>query len=190
MTQDLRWNFLLLQRNTLCGVALTYEGFVLGSLGKITFHAPLLHVHDTDSCTWFHLLFTKSLSDFCFITPTIQTRKSSIEKKFAWSHLAFWKLIGINILNHYVYYLFSSVQSLSCVRLFANPMNCNSPGLPVHNQLPEFTQTHVHRVSDTIQPSHPLLPLSPPAFNLSEHQGLFQWVNSSHEVAKVLEFQL
>ena len=62
--------------------------------------------------------------------------------------------------------------------------------LPVHHQLPEFTQTHVHRVSDAIQPSHPLSSPSPPAPNPSQHQSLFQWVNSSHEVAKVLEFQL
>ena len=64
------------------------------------------------------------------------------------------------------------------------------PGLPVHYQLLEFTQTHVHRVSDTIQISHPLSSPSPPAPNPSQHQGLFQWVNSLHEVAKVLEFQL
>ena len=66
-------------------------------------------------------------------------------------------------------------------------MDCNTPGLPVHHQLPEFTQTHVHWVGDAIQPSHPLLSPSPPAFNLSEHQGLFKWVSSSHQVAKVLE---
>ena len=64
------------------------------------------------------------------------------------------------------------------------------PGLPVHRQLPEFTQTHVHWVGDAIQPSHPLLSPSPPAPNLSQPQDLFQWVSSSHEVAKVLEFQL
>ena len=63
-------------------------------------------------------------------------------------------------------------------------------GLPVHHQLPEFTQTHVHWVSDAIQPSRPLSSTSPLAFNLSQHQGLFQWVCSSHQVAKVLEFQL
>ena len=69
-------------------------------------------------------------------------------------------------------------------------MNCSTPGLPVHHQLPEFTQTHVHWVSDAIQPSHPLSSPSPPAPNPSQHQSLFQWVNSSHEMAKVLEFQL
>ena len=70
-----------------------------------------------------------------------------------------------------------------------DPMNCSMPGLPVHHHLPEFTQTHVHRVGDTIQPSHLLSSPSPPAFNPCQHQSLFQWVNSSHEVAKVLEFQ-
>ena len=69
-------------------------------------------------------------------------------------------------------------------------MNHSTPGLPVRHQLPGSTQTHVDRVSDAIQPSHPLSSLSPPALNLSQHQGLFQWVNSSHEVAKVFEFQL
>ena len=77
----------------------------------------------------------------------------------------------------------------SCPTL-CNPMNCSMPGLPVHHQLLESTQTHAHRVGDAIQPSHPLSPPSPPALNLSQHQGLFQWVNCSHEVAKVLEFQL
>ena len=90
------------------------------------------------------------------------------------------------VLEHLVQ--FSSVAQ-SCPTL-RDPMNRSMPGLPVHHQLPEFTQTHVHRVSDAIQPSHPLSSPSPPAPNLSQHQSLFQWVNSSHEVAKVLEFQL
>ena len=77
----------------------------------------------------------------------------------------------------------------SCLTL-CDPMNLSTPGLPVHHQLPEFTQTHVHWVSDAIQPSHPLSSPSPPAPNPSQQQSLFQWVNSSHEVAKVLEFQL
>ena len=74
--------------------------------------------------------------------------------------------------------------------ILCDPMNRSTPGLPVHHQLPEFTQTHVHWVSDAIQPSHPLLSTSPLALNPSQHQSLLQWVNSSHEVAKVLEFQL
>ena len=77
----------------------------------------------------------------------------------------------------------------SCPTL-CDPMNRSMPGLPGHHQLPEFTQTHVHWVSDAIQPSHPLLSPSPPAPNPSQHRSLFQWVNSSHEVAKVLEFRL
>ena len=88
-----------------------------------------------------------------------------------------------------VIYLISSVQSLSCVRLFATPW-ISACQAYVHDKLLESTQTHVHQVSDAIQPSHPLLPPSPSAPNPSQHQGLFQWVNSSHEVAKVLEFQL
>ena len=83
---------------------------------------------------------------------------------------------------------FSSVAQ-SCPTI-CDPMNHSTPGLPVHHQLLEFTQTHVHQVSDAIQPSHPLSSPSPPAPNPSQHQSLFQWVNSSHEVAEVLEFQL
>ena len=83
---------------------------------------------------------------------------------------------------------FSSVAH-SCPTL-CDPMNRSTPGLPVHHQLLEFTQTHVHRVSDVIQPSHPLSSPSPPAPSPSQHQSLFQGVSSSHEVAKVLEFQL
>ena len=69
-------------------------------------------------------------------------------------------------------------------------MNRSTPGLPVHHQLPEFTQTHVHRVGDAIQPSHPLSSPSPPALNPSQHQGFFQRVSFSHEVAEVLEVKL
>ena len=68
-------------------------------------------------------------------------------------------------------------------------MDCSTPGFPVHHQLPELAQTQIHWVSDAIQPSHPLSSPSPPALNLSQHQGLFQWVSSSHQVAKVLELQ-
>ena len=86
-------------------------------------------------------------------------------------------------------YPLSSVQLLSRVWV-CDPMECSMPGFPVHHQLPELTKTHVHWVSDATQQSHPLSSPSPPAFNLSKHQGLFQWVSSSHQVAKVLEFQL
>ena len=84
-------------------------------------------------------------------------------------------------------HIFSSVAQ-SCQTL-CHPMDCSMPGFPVHHQLPESTQTHVHQVNDAIQPSHPLSSPSPPALNLSQHQGLFQWLGSSHQVAKVLNFQ-
>ena len=88
---------------------------------------------------------------------------------------------------------FSSVQfssvTQSCLTL-CNPIDCSTPGFPVYHELPELTQTHVHWVGDAIQPSHPLSSPSPPAFNLSQHQGLFKWISSSHQVAKGLEFQL
>ena len=74
--------------------------------------------------------------------------------------------------------------------MLSDPMDCSMPGFPVHHQLPELSQTPVNWVSEAIQPSHPLLNHSPPAFNLSQHQGLFQWVSSSHQVAKWLELQL
>ena len=77
----------------------------------------------------------------------------------------------------------------SCLTLH-NPVDCSTPGFPVLYHLPEFAQTHVHRAGDAIQPSRPLLSPSPPAFNLPQHQSLFQCVSSSHQVAKVLEFQL
>ena len=86
------------------------------------------------------------------------------------------------------YFQFSSVAQ-SCLTL-CNPMDSSTPGFPVHHQLLEFIQTHGHWVGDAIQPSHPVSSPSPHAFNLSQHQGLFKWVSSSHQTAKVLEFQL
>ena len=95
-----------------------------------------------------------------------------------WAKLVIWYSLNIQ---------FSSVAQ-SCSTL-CDPMNRSTPSLPVHHKLPEFTQTHVHQVSDAIQPSHPLSSPSLPALSPSQHQGLFQWVSSSHEVAKVLDFQ-
>ena len=89
--------------------------------------------------------------------------------------------------------LFSSVQFSLVTQMcptLRDPMDQSTPGLPVHHQLPEFNQTHLHWVGDAIQPSHPLSSPSPPALNPSQHQGLFKWVHSSHQVAKVFEFQL
>ena len=86
--------------------------------------------------------------------------------------------------------LLHSVKFTQSCPTLCDPMNCSTPDLPVHHQHPESTQTHVHRVSDAIQPSHPLSSPSPPALNLSQNQGLFKWVSSLHQVAKVLEFPL
>ena len=91
----------------------------------------------------------------------------------------------------FCFFIFSEVHFSCSVMLDSlHSMDCSPRGFPVHHQLPEPTQTHVHWVSDAIQPSHPLLSPSPPALNLSQHQGLFRWVSSSHQVAKVLAFQL
>ena len=86
----------------------------------------------------------------------------------------------VNKMSH-LFYQFSSVVQL-CPTV-CDPMDCSTPGLPVHHQLPELTQTHVHRVGGAIQPSLPLSSPSPPAFSLSQHQGFYQWVSSSHQVA-------
>ena len=117
------------------------------------------------------------IANICWI---IGEKKRNYRKKnlllFHWLHKS---LDGVQ---------FCSVAQ-SCPAL-CNPINRSTPGLPVPHQLPESTQTHVHWVSDAIQPSHPLLSPSPPIFNLSQHQGPFKWVSASHQVAKVLEFQL
>ena len=93
------------------------------------------------------------------------------------------------IFTHHIFSVQFSTVAQSCPTL-CDPMNRSMPGLPVHHQLPESTQTHVHFVRDAIQPSHPLSSPSPLAFNLSQHQGLFQGVSSFHQVAKLSEFQL
>ena len=95
-----------------------------------------------------------------------------------------WLVATIQFISAIYNFQFSSVQSLSRVWLFVTPWIAARPGLPVHHQLPEFTQTHVHQVSDAIQPSYPQSSPSSPAPNPSQHQSIFQWVNSSHEVAQ------
>ena len=94
-----------------------------------------------------------------------------------------------NSTPHYLLSVQFRSVTQSCMTL-CDLMECSMPGLPVHHQFLELTQTHVHQVGDAIQPSHPLSSLSPPAFNLSQHQGLFKWVGSSYQVAKVLELLL
>ena len=105
-------------------------------------------------------------------------------RKYIWFHVLFYCHLAM---------CFSSVQFSSVAQscqTFCDPMNRSMSGLPVHPQLPEFTQIHVHWVGDAIQSSHPLSSLSPSSLNLSQHEGLFKWVNSLHQVVKVLEFQL
>ena len=115
---------------------------------------------------------------YCQVVTTISSVNShhltQLKKLFLW-----WELLRSSL-----YQIRSVTQSCPTLR---DPMNRSTPGLPVHHQLPEFTQTHVYRVSDAIQPSHPLLSPSPLAPNPSQHRSLFQWVNSLHEVAKILE---
>ena len=103
--------------------------------------------------------------------------------------LVFWMLSCKPAFSFSSFTFISSVQLLSRVWL-CNPMDCSMPGSPVHHQLPKFAQAHVHCVGDAIQPSYPLLPPSLPSVNISQHPGLFQCVSSSHQVAKILEFQL
>ena len=119
--------------------------------------------------------------------PTININYESFFVHFCLFCTIAYPLLGITeqLSTHTI----SSSVVQSCLILF-DPMNHSIPGLPVHHQLPESTQTHVHWVSDAIQPSHPLSSPSPPAPNPSQHQGLFKWVSSSHQVAKVLDFQL
>ena len=98
-----------------------------------------------------------------------------------------------NLFNNGAGKLYSSFQLGSVVQLcptLCDPMDCSTPGLPVLHHFQEFTQTHVPWVGDAIKPSHPLLSLSPPAFNLAQYQGFFKWVSSSYQVAKAFEFQL
>ena len=127
----------------------------------------------------------------CCVFPHITPfRNENMFWEKCWQCTSMWNSFNSNLVftNVFNKYSISSVTQL-CPTL-CNPMNCSTPGLPVHHQLLEFTQTHVHQVGDAIQSSHPLSFLSPPAPNPSQHQSLFQWVNSSHEVAEVLEFQL
>ena len=159
----------------------------------------------------FHLFWINTKEYDCWIlwvcVPLWNTGKPS-SKMIALFFNSYQKCVWVPVTPHPCQYLVVSVFQIvviligvvipslhftlvaQCCLTFCDPMNCSTPGLPVHHRLPEFTQTHVHRVGDAIQPSHPLSSPSPPAPSPSQHQGLFQWVNTSHEVAKVLEFQL
>ena len=127
----------------------------------------------------------------CWVGKTLSDVHCSLRLSHSLSFQSLLIFAWVSIfppLPHPLSVQFSSVTQ-SCPTL-CDPMDGSMPGLPVHRQLPAFIQTHVHRVGDAIQPSLPLSSLSPLAFNLSQYQGLFQWVSSSHQVAKILEFQL
>ena len=161
----------------------------------------LFHSFFMTEKSWFHIfkaIWSQIISSTLLFSPLWQRRLSTMNKAcqshFLLVSALLFLLEALHVMHiKYFHLIFSSLQfssvAQSCPTLF-DPMNCSMPGLPVHHQLPEFTQAHVHRVRDAIQPSHPLLSPSPPALNPSQHQSLFQWVNSLHEMAKVLEFQL
>ena len=160
------------------------------------------------------ILVVQSLSHVqLFATPWTAARQASLSFSISWSVLKLMSIKSVMPSSHLILWcpllllpwsllksvtfpmsqLYASVQftsvAQSCPTL-CDPMDCSTPGFPVHHQLPELAQTHVHQVDDVTQPSHPLFSSSPPAFNLSQHQGLFKWVSSLHQVAKLLEFQL
>ena len=162
----------------------------------------------------YELLYPRVCSNPCLLSGWCHPTISSSVASFSSCHRSLWSLhcllYGPTLTsvhdywkNHSLDYrdlcwqsdisVFSydvSVQFSQSYPTICNPMDCSMPGLPVHHQLPEPAQTHVHQVGDAIKPSHLLSSPSPPAFNLSQHQGLFQWVSSSHHVPKVLELQL
>ena len=148
-----------------------------------------------------HFLVLKTKQNVLYVSNCLQCSKSMSHTHPPTPHVYMHALFSLNILLSLDTILIKNkILSLKLVSCFSsvtqlcptlcNPMNCSTSGLPVHHQLPEFTQTHVHWVGDAIQLSHLLLSPSPPASNPFQHQSLFQWVNSWHEVAKVLEFQL
>ena len=154
---------------------------------------------DGGSCRWwFDYSFFLFLYTLFSILINGRTATSNNKDRLAFQHkeTKYWlkqQRTKTFFLKFISIFQFSSVQfssvAQSCPSL-CDPMSHSTPGLPVHHQLPEFTQTHAHWISDAIQPSHPLLSPPLPTFNLSQHQGLFQWVNPLPHVAKVLEFQL
>ena len=136
----------------------------------------------------FYWLHTAKLTNFG-VKLTLKERLHQLSWEIILFKITKWRCWNIPmyfVLRRKVQF---NLVTQSCPTL-CDPMNCSTPGLPVYHQLQEFTQTHVHWVSDAIQPSYPLSSPSRPALNLSQHQGLFKWISSSHQVGKVLEFQL
>ena len=162
---------------------MTYEELNMGQGGDIT------DVHNLVDFIVSELIKVFSVCLLCYFSFTFL-----VLKWIKLSNIQFGKgvLVCLGCFNKNTVdwraYQFSSVAQSSPT--LCDPMDCSMPGLPVHHQLLKFTQTHIHRVSDAIQPSHPLSSPSPPALSFSQHQGLFQWVSSSHQVPRVLELPL
>ena len=150
------------------------------------------------TCKWHHMVFFFLQLISLSAMPSISIHVVANDRILLWWRLRLFTYLDYVLIHgsaniflissfHFFWFCCSSVTK-SCPTLF-DPMDC-STRFPVHHHLPQFAQTHVHWVGDTIQPSHLLSSPSPPALNVSLHQGLFQWVSSSYQVAKVLEFQL
>ena len=152
---------------------------------------PRVRLNPCPSSRWCHPTISSSVVPFSSCPQSFPASGSSPTRKLFASG---GQRIGASAstlvfpMNQFSSVQFSSVIQ-SCPTLY-DPIDCRMPRFPVYHQLPELAQTHVHRVGDTIPPSHPLTSPSPPTFNLSKCQGLFQWVGSSYQGAKVLEFQL
>ena len=130
---------------------------------------------------------------FPFSGGSSQARDWTQVSHFARGFFTNWATICIYMcvcVCMYIYTHVVFVQPLSCIHLFVNSWKCSIPGPPSPYHLPEFVQIHVHCIGDAIQPSHPLMPSSPSALNLSQHQELFQWIVCSHQMTKILELQL
>ena len=145
--------------------------------------------------SWVPLLFTWNCHNIVLISYTSKQNKYYVLKKLkkkvplqVCNYSRSWVRSEISALPNIKKVQFSSVTQL-CLTL-CDLMDCSTPGFPVHHKLTDHTQTHVHLVSDAIQPPYPLSAPSPSAFNLSQQQDLFQWISSSHQVAKVMELQL
>ena len=162
----MRWSLLLFFKIFCRG----YFGFIISSM------------------SWLCSVFIAACRPHSMWDLSFPTRERTCVPCIARGILNHWTMREVQYKMTFEYYVqFSSVAVMSDS---LRPTNHSTPGLPVYYQLLEFTQTHVRWVGDAIQPSHPLSSPSPPALNLSQHQSLFQWVSSLHEVAKVLEFQL
>ena len=148
-------------------------------------------LHPTTGSHWMHSLDLcqreSNETGHCQSQATIRDQVTDGSKSSSGSAPSFMSKNHIRAEAKILSVQFSSVAQLCLI--LCDPIDCSTPGFPVHHQLPELTQTRVHWVSDAIQPSHPLSSPSPPAFHLSQHQSLFKWVSSSIQVAKGLEFQ-